>query len=169
MNRGRSVALVLACTVALLVSYLTTSHAGAADATLDGPITTGNGLFFVGSTTFDLGSVGYRQDEYFLSGTARSYTSSKALARNGKWTVKPGANARFKTRIVVYRPVDPKKFNGTVAVEWLNVTAGIDSAAIWLQGHDQLIREGAVYVGVTAQQAGVAGGGVMSQLAATAE
>jgi Alpha/beta hydrolase domain len=168
MNRGRSVALVLACTVVLLVSFLTTSHASAAETSLEGPITTGNGLFFVGSTTFDLGSVGYRQDEFFLSGTARSYTSSKALSRDGKWAVKPAASAPFKTRIVVYRPVDPKKFNGAVVVEWLNVTAGIDSAAIWLQGHDQLMREGAVYVGVSAQQAGVSGGGVMSQLAAAA-
>src|SRR5262249_57761010 len=56
MNRGRSVALVLTCTVALLASLAPMSHASAADPSLEGPITTGNGPFFVGSTTFDVGS-----------------------------------------------------------------------------------------------------------------
>lgn len=58
---------------------------------------------------------------------------------------------------MVYRPIDPKKFNGTVVVEWLNVTAGIDSSAAWLSAHDELIREGAAFIGVTAQQAAVVG------------
>ena len=61
--------------------------------------------------------------------------------------------------MVVYRPTDPKKFNGTVIVEWNNVSAGLDSAPIWLAAHDELIREGYAWVGVTAQQVGVEGGG----------
>ena len=87
MNRGRSVAFALACAVALFASSATTSHASAAETGLEGPITTGNGLFFVGSTTFDLGSVGYRQDEFFLSGTATSYLSTSPLTSDGKWSV----------------------------------------------------------------------------------
>jgi hypothetical protein len=42
--------------------------------------------------------------------------------------------------MVVYRPIDPKKFNGTVIVEWDNVSAGLDSAPIWLAALDELIR-----------------------------
>jgi hypothetical protein len=59
----------------------------------------------------------------------------------------------------VYRPVDAKDFNGTVIVEWNNVSAGLDSSPIWLAAHDELIREGYAWVGVTAQRVGVEGGG----------
>ena len=37
-----------------------------------------------------------------------------AAPDDGKWTVTPDTTAPYKTRIVVYRPIDPKKFNGTV-------------------------------------------------------
>ena len=43
-------------------------------------------------------------------------------------------------------------------VEWNNVSAGLDTAPIWLAAHDELIREGYAWVGVTAQQVGVEGG-----------
>ena len=157
MSRHHSILVTLALVAASLALLPTPSSASTTGPTVDGPITSGNGVFFVGSTLFDLATVGYRQDEFFLSGTATSYSSSKALSQKGRWTVKPAARAPFKTRVVVYRPIDPKKFNGTVVVEWLNVTGGIDAGAVWLSGHDELIREGAVYVGVTAQQAGIAG------------
>jgi len=38
------------------------------------------------------------------------------------------------------------------------VSAGLDSAPIWLAAHDELIREGYAWVGVTAQRVGVEGG-----------
>ena len=63
----------------------------------------------------------------------------------------------YKTRIVVYRPIDPKHFDGTVVVEWLNVTAGIDAPAAWLNAHIQMIRDGMAYVGVDAQAGGING------------
>jgi hypothetical protein len=55
----------------------------------------------------------------------------------------------------VYRPINPKKFDGTVNVEWLNVTSGIDAGAAWLSGHAEMIRDGMAYVGVDAQGAGI--------------
>ena len=64
----------------------------------------------------------------------------------------------FKTRLLVYRPTNPKKFNGTVIVEWLNVSAGLDAAPDWSAGHVELIREGCAWVGVSAQIVGVEGG-----------
>jgi hypothetical protein len=109
----------------------------------------------VASTNFDLASVGYEQAEYFVSGTATAYTSATPLSSDGKWTVRPGTTARYKTRMVVYRPIDPKKFNGTVIIEWNNVSAVLDSAPIWLAAHDELVREGCAWVGVSAQQVGV--------------
>ena len=32
----------------------------------------------------------------------------------------------FTTRLLVYRPADPERFNGTVVVSWNNVTAGYE-------------------------------------------
>ena len=67
--------------------------------------------------------------------------------------------ANFKSRIVVVRPIDDAAFNGTVVVEWFNVSGGVDAGPDWLQMHTELLREGYVYVGVSAQAVGVQGGG----------
>lgn len=58
---------------------------------------------------------------------------------------------------MVVRPTDPRKFNGAVVVEWLNVSAGSDGAVMWNATHRELVRDGFAYVGVSAQQAGVEG------------
>lgn len=160
MSHRRVIPALIAVTVALLSSVPTVASASTTTRsrpTVEGPVSGGNGIFFVGSTLFDLGLVGYRQDEFFLSGTAASYTTREPLASNGRWDVEPSVRAPYKTRMVVYRPIDPRKFNGTVFVEWLNISGGIDAGAVWLSGHDQLIREGAAYIGVTAQGGGVNG------------
>ncbi len=110
------------------------------------------------TTTFDLGAVGYQSSEFFLTGNASSYHSlgGAALTANGAWTVEADATQQpFKTRIQVYRPTNAAAFNGTVYVEWLNVTNQSDSAADWILAHDEILRSGAVYVGVTAQAVGV--------------
>jgi hypothetical protein len=126
--------------------------------TLEGPITGGKGMPFIASTTFDLAQVGYSEAEYFISGTATGYTNVGPLSDDGKWTVSRGATAAYKTRILTYRPVDRKQFNGTVIVEWLNVSGGLDSAPDWIAGHTELIRAGFAWVGVSAQSVGVEGG-----------
>jgi Alpha/beta hydrolase domain len=126
---------------------------------VEGPVTGGLGAPFVVSTGFDLAEVGYEQAEYFLSGTATAFTSATALTSDGFWTVSPGETAAYKTRIVVYRPASKRKFNGTVVVEWLNVSGGLDTAPDWIGAHTELIRDGFAWVGVSAQFTGVEGGG----------
>ena len=106
-------------------------------------------------TNFDLSQVGYESSEYFLSGTASSYVPVNPLTSDGKWTVTTGASSPYTTRIAVDRPIDPRKFNGTVVVEWLNVSGGLDDAPDWTLTHNELIREGFAWVGVSAQQVGV--------------
>ena len=69
----------------------------------------------------------------------------------------PASTAPYTTRVVVYRPINAKKFDGTVAVEWLNVTGGVDAAAAWLTGHPEMVRAGMAYVGVDAQEGGING------------
>jgi hypothetical protein len=130
------------------------SAQGAAGATVEGPIA---GNTVVTGTGFDLSTVGYEQAEYFLSGTASSYTNTGPLSTDGKWTVSVKDSAPYKTRIVVYRPTDAAKFNGTVVVEWMNVTSGMDTATDWMQAHVALIRDGYAYVGVSAQRVGLEG------------
>lgn len=126
-------------------------------ATVTGPVTGGQGINLIGTTSFNLGTVGYEQNEYFLSGTATAYTSATRLTSNGRWKVTPESTAPYKTRMVVYRPINPKRFNGTVVVEWLNVSGGVDAAAAWLTDHVQMLRSGVVYVGVSAQAGGIVG------------
>jgi hypothetical protein len=129
----------------------------AANPTVTGPVAGGKGAIVLpGTTTFNLGSVGYAQSEFFISGRASSYAPAAPLGSDGRWQVAPATTAPYTTRIVVYRPADPARFNGTVVVEWLNVSAGVDAAAEWLYSHNELIRDGFAYVGVSAQAAGVA-------------
>ena len=113
-------------------------------------------------TAFDLADVGYRVDEYFLSGRATSYRAVGAQGRDGRWSARPDKMAEYVTRMVVVRPKQPAAFNGTVVVEWLNVSAGADTAPEWGYTHRELIRGGYGWVGVSAQKAGIDGGGLMA-------
>lgn len=126
--------------------------------TVAGPVTGGQGVPQLLSTNFEPSSVGYTRDEYFIEGEAVSYQPVGELRANGRWTVEEATTAPFKTRIVVYKPSDPDDFNGTVYVEWLNVSAGFDTAPDWINAHNFIIREGAAWVGVSAQAVGVQGG-----------
>ena len=91
-----------------------------------------------------------------VASVADSGTVTPNLTANGAWTVEADATQQpFKTRVQVYRPTNAATFNGTVYVEWLNVTNQADSAADWILAHDEILRTGAVYVGVTAQAVGV--------------
>ena len=89
-------------------------------------------------------TLGYRAAEFFVSGTASSYASED--------------RADYTTRIVVLTPTDDAAFNGTVIVEWLNVSGGIDAPAVWFMAHREIAREGYAYVAVSAQRVGVEGG-----------
>lgn len=145
----------LATTALATLLFGTTAAVAAANPTVTGPVTGGNGAVVLEGTSFALGSVGYTQSEYFLSGTATSYVPATPLTSNGEWQVTPASTAPYTTRIVVDRPADPARFNGTVVVEWLNVSAGLDTSAEWIYAHNELIRDGFAWVGVSAQAAGV--------------
>jgi Alpha/beta hydrolase domain len=58
----------------------------------------------------------------------------------------------------VLTPSDSARFNGTVLVEWLNVSGGIDAPAVWMMAHREMLRAGYAYVAVSAQRVGVEGG-----------
>jgi hypothetical protein len=113
-----------------------------------------------GTTFFDLAKLGYQQREYFISGNANSYTSAAPLQTDGKWSVQEADSAAFKTRIVVYSPIDSTKFNGTVIFEWLNVSGGAEAGTDWIGAHTELMANGYTWIGVSAQKGGIDGGGI---------
>ena len=67
----------------------------------------------------ELDSFGYRQDEYLVSGTARALD---------------GSTAPYTTRIIVFRPREESRSNGTVLLDWVNVTAQFENAVDTLEG-----------------------------------
>src|SRR5262245_746685 len=144
----------------------TVASAAVASPTVEGPITS-PGSAFIASTSFDLSEVGYTQEEYFISGTATPYARPRRATPDGEWTAAPSSTATDKTRSLVYKPTNPQKFNGTVVVEWLNVSGGLDAAPDWLQAHTALIRAGIAWVGVSAQIVGVEGGPALVGLVST--
>ncbi len=105
----------------------------------------------------DYAQRGYTQQEFFLHGTARAYLNDGTWGDDGRWNAKvnPDASAPYTTRILVRRPADPAAFNGTVVVEWMNVSAGFDVEPDYIWTRDELIRRGYAYVGVSAQAVGV--------------
>jgi hypothetical protein len=110
---------------------------------------THNYTFF--ASNHDLASQGYVEEEFFIKGTASTYDISPGQTG----TVKDSGLPYF-TRIVVRRPADPKRFNGTVLVEWDNVTNLFDAENFWFFGWEHIMRAGYVWVGVSTQTIGVA-------------
>lgn len=102
---------------------------------------------------FDLAEYGYVEEEFFLEGQANRYDTSSGLDATIVSSGHP-----YRTRIVVRRPVNKKRFNGVVLLEWQNVTAGYELDAHWAPSWDHIIRYGYAWVGVSAQRVGVHGG-----------
>ncbi|WP_341923735.1 alpha/beta hydrolase domain-containing protein [Nocardioides psychrotolerans] len=87
-----------------------------------------------------LGPFGYTQREYLVSGVA---------------TALDGSRAPYTTRIIVTRPRDERDFNGTVMLDWVNVTAQFENAVDSLEAREMLLREGFAFVHVSVQAAGL--------------
>ncbi|MGH7434558.1 MAG: alpha/beta hydrolase domain-containing protein [Polyangiaceae bacterium] len=124
-----------------------------------GPVTGGSTGKPFTATSVDLASYGYVEEEYFLQGTASAYDFTSPPGPDGAWSVHPTTHEPYKTRILVRRPT-AAKFNGTVVIEWLNVTGGVDADPDFAFQRVELLRSGFAWVGVSAQAAGVVGGGL---------
>ena len=154
---GVVVAMVTTVAAAPVPAGAATQRSGyAASATLTGPVTVGHVIEPASATPIDPAAHGYVEQEFFASGTAHAFTAT-STPDDGRWTIEPSASASYKTRILVRRPASPSKFNGTVVVEWMNVSGG-ESAPDWDYLNPMLMRDGYAYVGVSAQALGVEGG-----------
>ena len=105
-------------------------------------------VFF--ATDHPLAVNGFVEEEFFIEGFANRYATSGTSTG----TVVDSGHP-YKTRIVVRRPADDKKFNGTVLVEWVNVTNGFDAENFWFFAWEHVLRAGYAWVGVSAQRVGV--------------
>jgi Alpha/beta hydrolase domain len=130
---------------------------------LTGPVAGGSHGWAFAAPVVDLAALGYRQDEFFLEGVATRYGPSPGSEQSwdGRWRVEPLGTAPYKTRILVVRPEDPHRFNGTVVVFWNNVSAGYEN----IGGGDspELFEGGYAYAAVTTQRVGVHGAPVDPQ------
>jgi hypothetical protein len=104
-----------------------------------------------GSTSMDLRSKGYVEEELFAGGKANRYRLKDPL---GTAQIVDGGH-RYVTRILIRRPSDPVNFNGRVLVEWLNVSGSQDLDIVFGAMRNHLVAEGYAWVGVSAQLVGV--------------
>lgn len=121
----------------------------------------GSGPFIGSAVPAQLQELGYVEAEYVAAGTADSYRSSTPLTEDGLWSFESDGSAEYRTRVLVRRPENPADFSGTVIVEWLNVSGGVDANVEWVQLEEEITRQGHVWVGVSAQMIGVEGGPVL--------
>jgi hypothetical protein len=111
---------------------------------LIGPVPTTASSHPFDVSTVDLATHGYVEQEFFMRGKASLYDYD---ANGGVVVTRP--DAPYENRIIVRRPADPKRFSGSVVVEIMNMTNGWDLDRMWLTSHDEYLRDGDVYVGVT--------------------
>ncbi len=134
----RAVRRVLIC-VAVLVSGLAGVPSAPAETSVPVPVASipPDGLrgFALWDSYVDLAPFGYEEQELFVTGLVG---------------VVP-----YTTRIIVFRPSDPAVFNGTVLLDWVNVTAQFENAVDTMEAREMLLREGFAFVHVSAQAAGI--------------
>jgi hypothetical protein len=121
----------------------------------------GKGAFVGSPFVVPLEEAGYEEREYEASGTATSYGARDGLTSDGRWSLVPEVSAPYRTRVLVRIPTDPERFSGTAVVEWINVSGGVDADVEWISLHEEILRRGHAWVGVSAQRIGVMGGPVL--------
>jgi hypothetical protein len=123
-------------------------------------LTGGNGISLLAAVgTSDLPDLGFVEEEHLVEGRARRFEAVGEQGADGRWEVHEAGEADFATRVIVRRPASADRANGTVVVEWLNVSAGADGGPDWTYLSREIVRGGYSWVGVSAQAVGVEGGG----------
>lgn len=98
-----------------------------------------------GGLRYDVTEYGYTEREYFFAGTAKTYPPS---------TLPP---AGYRSRMIVWAPADPARFNGVTVVEWAHVSDfGQFELAVTLNFQSpMLMARGYAFVLVSAEEGGV--------------
>jgi hypothetical protein len=104
-----------------------------------------------GAAPIDLAAAGYTETEYYATGTANRYNAAPTPLSTT--SVLDSGNP-YTTRVVVRTP-SPEDFNGTLVVEWNNVTIGVDGEFVFAEVNEYLLREGYAVAAVSAQRNGI--------------
>lgn len=133
VRRALLLAPALGCFVAILVVAVSPS-AAQSPAVVPTPTVSlpPNAGAIFNESPMDLAPLGISEEEFFFEGTT---------------SIGP-----YQSRMIVRRPVDPKRFNGTVIVEWMNASSGNDIDVDFLSLLSLMVEKGYAYVGVTSQQ-----------------
>ncbi len=94
----------------------------------------------------NLADFAYVEEEFFVSGEANVYEwpeRDQLITRT--------ADAPYTTRVLIRRPADQENFSGNVVVEMLNPSNLFDLNIGWAISHNQIIRNGDAWVGITAK------------------
>lgn len=102
--------------------------------------------------SYSIRSSGYVAEEFFFEGSAKAYVNTAPLEADGRWQVTSAdQDTYYKSRFIVRRPENVEDFNGTVVFEWQNVTSGVGVDPGWSYAAEEYLRQGYVWVGVSAQ------------------
>ena len=104
------------------------------------------------ATAVNLAAAGYSAREFYAAGKANRYTGAATGALTTAAVL--DGDHPYRTRVMVRYP-KANKFNGTVAVEWTNVTIGVDFEFATAEASDYLLRQGYAVAVVSAQRVGV--------------
>lgn len=127
-----------------------------AAASADSPVTFSGALGTTGiklhapaeTSQFPLAPYGYTEQEYLASGTAQG--NMAGYPQSQSYPAAP-----YTTRIVVRHPVNPRRSNGTVVLEWMNVSLQQDTDVDWIEAFREILHGGFTYVAVSVQPTGV--------------
>ncbi|HEY5714894.1 MAG TPA: alpha/beta hydrolase domain-containing protein, partial [Psychromonas sp.] len=103
------------------------------------------------ATVMPMQENGYVEKEYFIKGLANRYRIKDPM----QTAQLIDTNNPYVTRALVRRPVNPAKFNGTVIVEWLNVTLDQDIDFVFGATRELVVRDGYAWIGISAQHNGI--------------
>jgi Alpha/beta hydrolase domain len=98
-----------------------------------------------------LDASGFLEQEFCLRGQASRYR----LLDPAREAERVDGGHRYATRMLVRRPREAERFNDTVVVEWLNVSAGQDIDFVYAATRELMLRQGFAWVGVSVQRGGV--------------
>ena len=123
---------------------------------ISGPLSGGKRGWPFAASLLDVASLGYREDEYLVEGSATGFRLCEGAeySGDGHWQAERAASADYRTRILVYRPIDPRDFNGSVVVTWNNVTAGYE---LFSADSRELFEGGFALVCASVQKVGIEG------------
>jgi len=99
----------------------------------------------IGGMRYDVSQFGYQENEYLFAGTAKTFPPSELPP------------APYRSRMIVWTPSDPARFNGTTVVEWAQVSDfGQFELTVELNYQAPMLEaQGYAFVLVSAEEGGV--------------